>query len=334
MYKNVHIVGLGSYHPERILHNNYFENHFEKYNLTDHAKGLARKLGRNRRTLANEGENSITMSYEAAIRAINNANLTALDIDAIICVSDTPEYLTPCCALILRNKLGAANATNVFDINNDCIGMITGVDIAARYLKTDKKYKRILVIGSIVMSNFAREDDLVMYSCFSDGASAVILEAKEEETLRGIIDSKMYTDCDYNEYIRFPVCGLTNMWKDETDEYDRKIKWDPFDFSFLSDKWVNLITGILDENSLASNDIKHYFMSQFSKTDLNLTIEKLGLGEDKAIFIGEKYGYTGCTSPFMALEEKVQSYKFKENDLSIFCSVAAGYTMAALLYKW
>lgn len=334
MYRNAHIVGTGSYHPKTIVNGEHYENHFKKYNMSEHAIGLAKKLGRNTRTLAAGHENSITMSIEAAKKAISNAALTALDLDAIISVSDTPEYLTPCCALILKNKLQAENVTNVFDINNDCIGMITAMDIAAKYLKTDKKYKRILVVGAMNISPFAREDDLVVYSCLSDGAAAFILEAKEQAEERGVLDLRVYTDDNYNETIRFPVCGMSNITKDHVKAYDKKMQWSPFDFSFLSDKWTELMTNLLEDNSYKSEDVSHYFMSQFSKFDLELTLNKLDVNLNKAIFIGDKYGYTGCTSPIMALDDNLKTQKFKKDNLIVFCSVAAGYTMAALLYKW
>lgn len=334
MYRNVHIAGVGSYHPEKILTNSFFKNHFEKYDAAEHVMGLASKLGRERRTLAKEDETSISMGIEASKNALKVSGLSPLDIDGIISVSDTPEYLTPCCALMLKNALNASNVTNVFDMNNDCIGMITGIDVAARYLKTDKKYKRFLVVGSMLMSPFAREDDLVMYSCFSDGAAAVVLEVREEPTERGIIDSRMFTNSNYNKHIRFPVCGLSNVWKNHIDEYDKKIMWDPFDFGFLSDEWTNLISSLLKDNNYSSEDIAHYFMSQFSKFDLELTMEKLSVDLSKAIFIADKYGYTGCASPFMALDDKLKSHSFSKDDTIVFCSVAAGYSMAALLYKW
>lgn len=334
MQRNAHIIGIGSYHPKRIVNNLHYENHFKQYNLSAHAMGLADKLGRDTRTLAAVHENSITMSVQAAEKALENACLKSADLDAIISVSDTPEYLTPCCALILKNKLQAVNVTNVFDINNDCIGMITAMDIAAKYLKTDKKYKRILVVGAMNISPFAREDDLVVYSCLSDGAAAVILEAREELEERGVLDLRVYTDDLYNETIRFPVCGLSNITKEDVKAYDKKMQWSPFDFSFLSDKWTELITNLLVDNNYKSDDISHYFMSQFSKFDLELTLNKLKVDLSKATFIGDRYGYTGCTSPIMALDDNLQIQKFEEDSMIVFCSVAAGYSMAALLYKW
>ena len=333
MFKNVYIKGVGSYHPKKIVDNEYYSNHFKKYGLEEHAISLMEKVGRETRTLAEENETSITMGVEAAKKAIKKAKLEAKDIDAIISVSDTPEYLTPCCALIFKNQLQAINVTNVFDINNDCIGMITGIDIAVRYLKTDKKYKRILVIGSMNISPFAKENDLVVYSCISDGAAAVVLEVKEEDEERGFLGSRMYTDDTYNKTIRFPACGLSNIPNRDVDPDEKKMEWNSFDFSFLSEKWSELLIGLLKEHGYTENDVTHYFMSQFSKFDLGLTMEKLGASLDQAIFIGNKYGYTGCASPIMALDDRLNKEEFKRDELSMFCSVAGGYTMAALLYK-
>ncbi|WP_291576274.1 ketoacyl-ACP synthase III [Clostridium sp. UBA4548] len=334
MFKNVYIQGVGSYHPKKIVDNQYYVKHFKKYNLEEHAIGLMEKVGREKRTLAEKNETSITMAVEACKTALVNGNLKPEDIDAIISVSDTPEYLTPCCALILKNKLQAINVTNVFDINNDCIGMITGIDIASRYLKTDKKYKRILVVGAMNISPFAKENDLVVYGCISDGAAAVILEVREEAEERGVLGSRMYTDDTYNETIRFPACGLSNIADININPDHKKMQWNPFDFGFLSEKWTELITGLLKENGYSSKDVAHYFMSQFSKADLELTIDMLGSAPEQATFVGNKYGYTGCTSPIMALDDKLKEEKFSKDDITIFCSVAGGYTMAALLYKW
>lgn len=334
MFKNVYIEGVGSYHPSRIVGNEYYVNHFKKYGMEEHAIALMEKIGRERRTLSEENETSITMSVEAAKKAIKHAKLESKDIDAIISVSDTPEYLTPCCALMLKNMLQASNVTNVFDINNDCIGMLTGIDIAVRYLKTDKKYKRILVVGALNISPFARENDLVVYGCISDGAAAVVLVVKEEKEERGFLGSRMYTDDTYNDTIRFPVCGLSNIANKDIEPEDMKMVWNPFDFSFLSEKWSELIIGLLKENGYSEEDVTHYFMSQFSKFDVGLTMENLGASFEQATFIGHKYGYTGCTSPIMALDDRLKREEFNKGDISIFCSVAAGYTMAALLYKW
>lgn len=294
MFKNVNIVGVGSYHPQTKVDNQYFINHFKSYQLEEHAEALMNKLGREIRTIAEEGETSISMAVDVAREAIKHSGLTSDDIDMIISVSDTPEYLSPCCALLIKHKLEAKNAHGVFDMNSNCIGMLTAMD----------------------------------------GAAAIILEKTEEAEERGMLGSRMFTDDSYYWSITMPVCGISNIANEEINNEDKKMLWKPFDFSFLSDKWTELITNLLLDYGYGPDNVSHYFMSQFSKTDLDHTMASLGTDMKDCIYIGNKYGYTGCTSPIMALDDKLKSHKFKKDEIIVFCSVASGYSMTALLYEW
>jgi 3-oxoacyl-[acyl-carrier-protein] synthase-3 len=334
MHKNTHIVGVGAYHPKIKFNNQHFINHFKAYDLDAHAEVLMGKLGRETRTLAEKEETSITMAVEAAKKALNDAGLTSKDLDMIISVSDTPEYLSPCCALLVRNQLQAENATGIFDINANCIGMLTAMDTASRYLKTDEKYKRVLIVGSLLISPQARMDDMVAYGCTGDGAAAVILERRVENEERGLLGSRMFTDDNYHWSITMPGCGMSKVSNPKIQPEDKKMLWKPFDFSFLSEKWTELITKLLSENGYKSEHVSHYLMSQFSKADLELTMTNLGTDMKDATFIGNRYGYTGCTSPIMALDDRLRLQRFEKDDIVVFCSVASGYTMTALLYKW
>lgn len=334
MFKNVHIVGVGAYHPQTKVENDYYINHFKSYQLEDHAVALLNKLGRETRTLAAEGETSLSMAAEASREAIRNSCLTSGDLDMIIFVSDTPEYLSPSCALLIKNKLQAENAHYVFDINSNCTGMLTAMDTAARYLKTDARLKRILIVGALLISPQARSDDMIAYACTGDGAAAIILEKREEAEERGLLDSRSFTDDAYYWSITMPACGISKISEEGISTDDRKMLWKPFDFSFLSEKWSELITNVLSDYNYKPMDVSEYFMSQFSKADLELTMKRLGVSMEDTMYIGDKYGYTGCTSPIMALVDRLNSEKFNRDEIIIFCSVASGYSMTALLYKW
>lgn len=334
MYKNVHIIGVGSYHPQKKVENQYFIEHFKRYQVEDHTSNLFEKLGRETRTLAADDETSLSMAVEAAKNALNNAGLNPEDIDMIISVSDTPEYLSPCCALLIKNKIQAINAHAVFDMNANCIGMLTAMDTATRYLETDEKFNKVLIVGSLLISPQAREDDLVTYGCTGDGAAAIILEKREEEEKRGFLGSRMFTDDQYYWSITMPACGISRIADESIENDDKKMLWKPFDFSFLSDKWSELITKLLYDFNYRSEEVTHYFMSQFSYSDIELTMNKLGVDMQNVTYVGNKYGYTGCTSPIMALADRLTLGTFSKNDTTIFCSVASGYSMTALLYKW
>jgi len=334
MFTNVHIVGVGSYHPRAQVENQFFIDHFKNYQLEDHAIALMNKLGRESRTLAEEGETSLSMAVEAANLALTSSNLSPGDIDMIISASDTPEYLSPCCALLIKNQIQAKNAHAVFDMNSNCIGMLTAMDTAARYIKTDAKFRRVLIVGSLLISPHARMDDMITYACTGDGAAAIILQKREEAEERGLLGSRMFTDDSYYWSITMPGCGISKIADEDISSEDKKMRWKPFDFSFLADKWSALITTLLSDFGYKPQEVSQYFMSQFSKTDLKLTMESLGVNTKEASYIGDKYGYTGCTSPIMALDDHLELEQFNKDEIIIFCSVASGYSMTALLYKW
>ncbi|WFR56300.1 3-oxoacyl-[acyl-carrier-protein] synthase III C-terminal domain-containing protein [Anaerocolumna sp. AGMB13025] len=334
MFKNVHIAGVGSYHPQNQIDNQYYIDHFKAYNASEHASALLHKLGREIRTLASEEETSLTMAVNAAKAALHNSGIRTEELDMIISVSDTPEYLSPCCALLIKNQIKAVNAHAVFDMNANCIGMLTAMDTAARYLKTDVKFNKVLIVGSLLISPQARKDDMVAYACTGDGAAAIILEKKEEATERGLLGSRMFTDDTYYWSITMPACGMSKISSETVSTDERKMLWKPFDFDFLSGKWSELITNLLADFRYTPKQVTQYFMSQFSKTDLELTMRQLNTDMSRAFYIGDKYGYTGCTSPIMALEDKLKTAHFNQDELVIFCSVASGYSMTALLYQW
>ena len=76
MFKNVHIAGVGTYHPKKVVDNEYYINHFKQCGEEEHVKALLEKVGRNTRTLAEEHETNIFMEVSAAADALNNAGLT------------------------------------------------------------------------------------------------------------------------------------------------------------------------------------------------------------------------------------------------------------------
>lgn len=334
MFQNVHILGAGSYHPKKQVENQYFIDHFKSYQVEDHASALFKKLGRVTRTIAVDSETSLSMAVKAAITVLTKSSINPEDIDMIISVSDTPEYLSPCCALLIKNKIQAKNAHIVFDMNANCIGMLSAMDTAARHLSTDEKLKKVLIVGTLLISPQAREDDMVAYGCTGDGAAAIILEKREDKEKRGFLGSRFFTDDQYYWSITMPACGISRITDETISIEEKKMLWKPFDFSFLSEKWSELITMLLSEYGYQPQDTTHYFMSQFSYADLELTMKKLQVNMEKVTYVGDKYGYTGCTSPIMALDDRLSVERFKKDDILVFCSVASGYSMIALLYKW
>ena len=62
--------------------------------------------------------------------------------------------------------------------------------------------------------------------------------------------------------------------------------------------------------------------------------EMLGIGEEKSLFIGQEYGYTGTSSPLIALYESIERGIVKRGDYVMFWTIGAGSQNIALLFKY
>lgn len=330
-YYNVKIKDLAVYYPENSVGNQYFIEHFEPTNV----ESLLNHLGRDKRYLADEDETSLSMAYEACRKVLRYANMNAEDIDMIVFASETPEYTAPTNALKLNHMLGAKNANVVFDLNNNCIGMLTALDLASNYAKAQKSMKYILVVGSLLISSVVSKNDPITYPNFGDSAAAVILETEVSDTERGFIGAADYfTDSQYHDSIVMPVCGFAKIYDKQLDEDSKRWNWTPFDFSFLSDNWAKLIQQTLTKNELTPSDVDHFVFSQFSRPDAEETLKKLQVDHTNYSYVGDEFGYTGTTSPIFGLRNAIRNDKVKEGSKVILCSVGAGYTMCSMLYKF
>lgn len=329
MERNILIKGTGTYTPKNEVGNEFFEEYFRRLGVEVH--GLMKHLNRKKRFFADRDESSLSMGYEAALDVLGKLKLDAKELDMIIFISDTPEYNMPTNALKLSHMLGAVNAHRVFDMNCNCTGMLVGLDVAAGYMQRRKAIKKALVIGSMHVSSVVKYKDSVVYPTFGDSAAAVILESVEETEKRGILSSEYFTDSDYHDTIVLPECGHSKELLYEVPKENRRMAWNPFDFGFLSDNWTKIIKELLEDNHVDVGEIQYFLFSQFSDADNLLTLEKLGASKEKYVFVGDKYGYTGVSSPIMALNEVWED--IPEEGYLLFCSVAAGYSMNAVLYK-
>lgn len=325
----VTIEGLEIYHPNNKMDSSYLTDKFGQDVLK-----LLNHLGRNERFVIKDAEeNSLTMGVEAAKKVLDKVNITCSEIDIIVFVSDTFEYEIPTNALISRELLGAQNCTLVYDMNDSCIGMITAIDQVSTYMEMKDIYKNALIIGSSHGSYIAKKDCPLINSS-GDAAAAVILK-KDDCHNKGVIDAIYHTDSKNYKFMTYPECGFSNIFSPEINVENKKFNFTPHDVSYFSDRWYELIIKILHKNDVKLEEVKHFFFSQFSHADIKDTLEKLKINNPKEryTFVADKYGYTGNTSPFIAMYEALRDKKIGQGDTIVFCSVGAGYTMGAMIYK-
>jgi len=332
MSESIALQEVAVYHPQKAVHNEYFIDHFQQQGKEiDH---LLEALGRENRYIADYSrETTLTMAIEAAKQVLAKSGLSGGDLDMIVFVSGMPEYFWPPNAVAIHQALEGKEEAIVYDMNVACVGMIVAVEQASRSMLANPAIKRALIVASEQMHRYAKEEDAVTYASFGDGAAAVIIE-KTKNGSKGFIDSAYKVNTESLDKIKLPACGVSKMFQADTEEADKKIKWENVnnDNAFLST--IELIEKLLHRNHLSSKEVKAFCLSQLSRKNILKIQEALKEDSEKFPIVGTEYGYTGSASPFMALEQAVKTGQVQKGDYIVFWSVGAGSTACAMLYQY
>ena len=164
------IIGTGSCLPEHVVTNDDLARIMDTSD-----EWINSRTGIRERHLAKE-ETTASMSTEAARRALENAGVTAKEIDLIILGT-----VTPSCACEIQAALGADRAV-AFDINAACSGFMFALNIANAYIQSGL-YRTALVLGAETLSKIMDWNDRSTCVLFGDGAGAVVVRADENTGL-------------------------------------------------------------------------------------------------------------------------------------------------------
>lgn len=327
---NVKIKSIGIYHPENKVTNEYYIDHFD--NQGKDIRRLLEAYGRDERYIVdNDEDNTVTMGIKASLEALEKANLKGDDIDIILFSCLIPEYTMPPQAIIVHNAIKGKKEALIMDTNIGCVGMIGAMDTAVRYLKTHKNFKRALIIGSDCMSAHCREDDELTYPQFGDLGCAVIIEKTDEDS--DFYGSKYVTDSSNWNLVKYPASGNKENYQYDN-VYDRKIDWQPFDGNISVEQGANSMKELLSEIDIKVSDVNAFCVSQFAAGIGQNFTSYLGVEKSKAPYVGNKYGYTGTSSPFLALYESIKSGRVKRGDYVGLWSVGVNWTTCALVFKY
>src|SRR5580658_8149630 len=125
------------------------------------------------------------MAVEAAKIALDQRGIDASEVDAILVCTVTPDMMFPSTACLVQDRLGAKRAWG-FDLSAACSGFVYALTVGAQFVGAGT-HKKVMVIGSDVMTSILNPEDRATYVLFGDGAGAVLVEPAESES-ESIID--------------------------------------------------------------------------------------------------------------------------------------------------
>ncbi|MEK4666659.1 beta-ketoacyl-ACP synthase III [Niallia taxi] len=306
------IIGLGRALPERILTN------FDLEKMVDtNDEWIRTRTGIEERRIADDNTNTSDIAYEAAKKAIENANISPEDIDMIVVATVTPDQPFPTVACMLQERLGCIKAA-AMDLSAACAGFMYGMVTAKQFIDNGA-YKYVLVVGVEKLSKITNWDDRNTAVLFGDGGGAVVLGEVSEG--RGILSFELGADGS----------GGKHLFQDEEDFIQmngREV------FKFAVRQMGESSENVLVKAGLSKEDVDLLIPHQANIRIMEASRQRLNLPEEKMSKTVHKYGNTSAASIPISLVEEYEAGKLKDDDVIVMVGFGGGLTWGAIALRW
>lgn len=327
MTRYAHITGWGMAVPQKVLTNFDLEKMVETSN-----EWIVSRTGISERRIANESESSATLAVQAALKALEVANVHPLDVDLIIVATSSPEHIFPATASIVQDQIGAKRA-GAFDLSAACTGFIYALEIASALIRSGS-LNTILVIGTETLSRFVDWTDRNTCILFGDGAGAFVLQASQEPG--GVLSSVLRSDGSGAELLTL-LAGGSKLPASQTTVQNGQhyIRMNGREvFRFATRVMTSSTLEVIQKANLSIEDIQYIIPHQANQRIIETAAKNLNLPIEKVISNIQRYGNTSTASIPIATCEAIQEGKLKAGDRVVFVGFGAGLTWGAVLVQW
>ncbi|WP_236887601.1 beta-ketoacyl-ACP synthase III [Metaclostridioides mangenotii] len=320
------ILGVGSYLPEKIVDNFYFESIMDTSD-----EWITARTGIKERRVASEDEATSDLAVKASQKALECANLHPEDIDLIILATLTPDMLLPSTACIVQDRIGAINAA-AFDVSAACTGFVYALTIAKQFIENDT-YNNVLVIGSETSSRVLNYNDRTTSVLFGDGAGAAVIGRVE---VGGILSTYIGADGKGRDYLKIPAGGSRIKASHDSVENDmHTIHMAGSDvFKFAVRKMAETSQIAIEKANLDAKDIDLYVPHQANVRIIEASAKRLELNMDNVFVNLNKYGNMSAASIPVALDEAYREGKLKKGEKIVVVGFGGGLTWGSSVIEW
>jgi 3-oxoacyl-[acyl-carrier-protein] synthase-3 len=325
--RRIKITGIGFYVPDKVLTNLDLE---KMVDTSD--EWITTRTGIKERRIVSDEQATSDLSIEASRMALENAGLTATDIDLIIVATSSPDTILPSTGCWVQKGLDAGNIP-AFDISAGCTGWIYGM-IVAEGMILNGAHKRILLVGSETLTRITNWKDRNTCVLFGDAGSAVVLEESDDES--GMLSSYWGADGSLGDLLYMPGGGTRIPASVESvtqDLHTIHMKGNDV-FKHAVKRMGEASLEALKSAGLQKEDIDYLIPHQANTRIINATGRRLKVPSEKVFINIHKYGNVSVASIPLGLHELWDEGKLKKGTIILMVAFGAGFTWGAVAYRW
>jgi 3-oxoacyl-[acyl-carrier-protein] synthase III len=334
----VQILATGSFVPPQVVTN------ADLAEFGYDADWIVQRTGILARRRAADDVAASDLGYEAAVRCLDAARAEGLlrgasgslaeaaaDVDCVIVATMTPDSPSPSTACRVQGRLGIRAAA--FDVGAACAGFMYALVTGMQFVKAGGA-RRVLVIGSDVMSRAVNPVDMKTFPLFGDGAGAVLLGAGSGE--QGFLSYTLGADGQGADMLHIPGGGSREPLTAESIAAGRQYMQMEGRAVF---KWaVNLLADSVARSlsvaGLSASDLSLVVLHQANKRILDAAGEALGLPPERIAVNLDQYGNTSAGSIPLVLDEAQRAGRIRRGDHILISGFGAGLAWGTGVLRW
>lgn len=317
------IAGIGSYLPERILTNE------EMSSMVDTSDSWIReRTGIRQRHIAPEGVTTADLAEQAARRALEDANLTAEDVDLIVVATTTPDFTFPSVGTLLQARLGVTQGA-AFDVQAVCTGFVYALSVADNMIARGQA-RTAIVVGAETMSRILDWTDRTTCVLFGDGAGAMVLtgEPAGEGAQPGILGTYLRSDGRFKDLLHVDGGPSSTGTVGQLRMVGNQV------FRHAITNIAESMTTIAGRAGVSIEEIDWFVPHQANQRILEGVARKLSIPTEKVISTVADHGNTSAASVPLAFDRAVQDGRIKRGDLVLMEALGGGFTWGAALARY
>lgn len=284
-FQDKRISGILAVIPE---HEVKFEDELENYNFSaKQSMKLKKVMGYDRHRVVQDDTCVSDLCIFGLRYLFDKGLLNKDEIDALILVTQTPDYFMPPTSNVIQGELGLKIDMICLDIKQGCAGFMVGLIQAFNLLEQDS-VKKVVLLNADVLSRKTSIHDRNTYPLIGDGATVTIVERDSASK----IFANIIMDGTQRNALIIPAGGLKKPASSETtvevmDEEGNSRSLDQWYmdgtavFNFVFSEVPAAISSLFEFADYDKEKVDYFMFHQPNKFMLERLADKLGVSRDK-----------------------------------------------------
>lgn len=327
------IKATASYIPEKSINN---EQIIEKFGLPFKPSFISKSLGVESRFIAEDNQSDSDLLVISADKCLKQSNIKAEDLSRLIVNKYYGDNLLPMTASVLQRKLGSNTAVHAFDIEGGISAFLHALDAAARFISTGDE--NILISSGGISSKMINKTDPRVAFLFGDGAASVLVGHSEQPH---ILASYFYSNHEFYE-LATAITPLTLIEEKRamTIEEQMASVYDTYSMgnwkeaeTFYKEAVLAVSKNLFLESDLKIEDIDLVLVTENNRKIWELTLDVLGVRENKSISLIKSHGNTMSAMLPLLLDNGFATGQIQKGMNIMLISHGEGLSGGGILYK-